>query len=246
MKKAGKKPQNEAADPCWTGYKQIGMKKKNGKEVPNCVPTKEEYTGSDPKSNDSNNPLSRMDGTYSGAKVYADKTPGQKLAHKSNSTLKIIKKVIKEDAITDSDRLTKFKKDLADAAAEQKLNTVKTSIGGEEPTPITQQPAKFADRKAAASKQTPDGVKKPDINGDIQRNINSRLAPVLGGLKQKMDGKFRQNSISRMSEENISEVVVRDITGKKNSLNNVKFRGSDNKIHSAPPAPSGSHGGGDE
>jgi len=24
--------------PCWKGYKQYGMKKKNGKEVPNCVP----------------------------------------------------------------------------------------------------------------------------------------------------------------------------------------------------------------
>ena len=29
---------DEAKDPCWTGYKQVGMKKKNGKEVPNCVP----------------------------------------------------------------------------------------------------------------------------------------------------------------------------------------------------------------
>jgi 2'-5' RNA ligase len=28
--------------PCWTGYKQIGTKKKKGKEVPNCVPVKEE------------------------------------------------------------------------------------------------------------------------------------------------------------------------------------------------------------
>ena len=25
-------------DPCWTGYRQLGMKKKNGKEVPNCIP----------------------------------------------------------------------------------------------------------------------------------------------------------------------------------------------------------------
>ena len=24
--------------PCWDGYEQIGMKKKNGKKVPNCVP----------------------------------------------------------------------------------------------------------------------------------------------------------------------------------------------------------------
>lgn len=27
-------------DPCWKGYEQIGMKKKRGKEVPNCVPKK--------------------------------------------------------------------------------------------------------------------------------------------------------------------------------------------------------------
>ena len=39
-------------DPCWKGYKQVGMKDKNGKEVPNCVPmTKEELqeAGIDPK-----------------------------------------------------------------------------------------------------------------------------------------------------------------------------------------------------
>lgn len=29
-------------DPCWKGYEMIGMKKKNGKEVPNCVPKNEE------------------------------------------------------------------------------------------------------------------------------------------------------------------------------------------------------------
>jgi len=32
----------EDDDPCWKGYKQIGMKEKNGKEVPNCVPENEE------------------------------------------------------------------------------------------------------------------------------------------------------------------------------------------------------------
>ena len=25
-------------DACWDGYKQVGMKKKNGTNVPNCVP----------------------------------------------------------------------------------------------------------------------------------------------------------------------------------------------------------------
>lgn len=29
---------NEDKNPCWDNYKQIGMKMKNGKKVPNCVP----------------------------------------------------------------------------------------------------------------------------------------------------------------------------------------------------------------
>ena len=31
----------ESQDPCWDGYRQLGMKKKNGKEVPNCIPEEE-------------------------------------------------------------------------------------------------------------------------------------------------------------------------------------------------------------
>lgn len=27
------------SDPCWEGYTQVGMKTKNGKKVPNCVPS---------------------------------------------------------------------------------------------------------------------------------------------------------------------------------------------------------------
>ena len=31
----------ELENPCWKGYEMIGMKDKDGKEVPNCVPVKE-------------------------------------------------------------------------------------------------------------------------------------------------------------------------------------------------------------
>lgn len=31
----------DETNPCWDGYKQIGMKEKNGKQVPNCVPMNE-------------------------------------------------------------------------------------------------------------------------------------------------------------------------------------------------------------
>lgn len=27
-------------DPCWKGYEAVGMKEKNGRKVPNCVPQK--------------------------------------------------------------------------------------------------------------------------------------------------------------------------------------------------------------
>ena len=57
MKASGKKTQKQAVaatknksynkeefvaeeDPCWDGYTQVGMKKKGGREVPNCVPSK--------------------------------------------------------------------------------------------------------------------------------------------------------------------------------------------------------------
>ena len=36
------KLQGGGSDPCWKGYEMVGMKKKGGREVPNCVP-KEEY-----------------------------------------------------------------------------------------------------------------------------------------------------------------------------------------------------------
>ena len=33
----------EKKGPCWKGYEMIGMKKKGGRDVPNCVPIAEEY-----------------------------------------------------------------------------------------------------------------------------------------------------------------------------------------------------------
>jgi hypothetical protein len=38
-------PIYEKEGPCWDGYRQVGMKMKNGKEVPNCVPVNELYEG---------------------------------------------------------------------------------------------------------------------------------------------------------------------------------------------------------
>lgn len=34
---AAKESMDNAEDPCWKGYEQVGMKMKGGKKVPNCV-----------------------------------------------------------------------------------------------------------------------------------------------------------------------------------------------------------------
>ncbi len=37
---ATKKKPTTKKDPCWDGYEKLGMKTKNGKKVPDCVPKK--------------------------------------------------------------------------------------------------------------------------------------------------------------------------------------------------------------
>ena len=38
---------NNIEKACWSGYKQVGMKDKNGKQVPNCVPIKKSLFGTE-------------------------------------------------------------------------------------------------------------------------------------------------------------------------------------------------------
>jgi len=37
----------ELENPCWKGYEMVGMKDKDGREVPNCVPVKEDIDNDD-------------------------------------------------------------------------------------------------------------------------------------------------------------------------------------------------------
>jgi len=36
-------------DPCWKGYEQAGMKEKDGKQVPNCIPENKKKTSASKK-----------------------------------------------------------------------------------------------------------------------------------------------------------------------------------------------------
>ncbi|MFT2009676.1 hypothetical protein ACMA1I_13435 [Pontibacter sp. 13R65] len=48
---AASKDKNNLKDnnPCWKGYEPVGMKEKDGKEVPNCVPNENSTKSSSKK-----------------------------------------------------------------------------------------------------------------------------------------------------------------------------------------------------
>ena len=60
-------------DPCWSGYQMIGMKNKNGKKVPNCVPVKEDEDLDEATYKGREVPLNKpMSGDVKKSKVYVD------------------------------------------------------------------------------------------------------------------------------------------------------------------------------
>jgi cytidyltransferase-like protein len=67
-------------DPCWKGYQMVGKKKKNGKEVPNCVPVDEAFA-TFAEGEDRANTYKRELGTKDLADLYAKDTPGQDTTH---------------------------------------------------------------------------------------------------------------------------------------------------------------------
>jgi hypothetical protein len=80
---------------CWDGYKQVGMKKKNGKEVPNCVP-EEGGAGEE--------------GTDKLRKRYTKDTPGQTVEEQDN--VDRAKEIIDREKTRDSKKFDR-KMDLA-------------------------------------------------------------------------------------------------------------------------------------
>ena len=74
----------EDEDPCWDTHKQIGMKKKGGREVPNCVPKNEENEIDEATYQGKEVPLNKpMAGDVKKSKVYVD-TNGDGIAKKVN------------------------------------------------------------------------------------------------------------------------------------------------------------------
>ena len=103
------------------------------------------------------------------------------------TVLGTIKKVVREEVATDSDKLSKFRKDLADNKAKIQIDMAEKG----EKHPATQQPADFLSRKRYAEKYTPDGVEKPVKAGDGFGSVQQHLRGTLQQqVQSNQGGKF--------------------------------------------------------
>ena len=96
----------ELAEDCWPGFKQVGMKKKNGKDVPNCVPV-DEKQDKDIKDREGTQP----------AKYYAKDAEGDKMA---KSTKQARARHFEKGASKDDDDDSAYKPAPGDKSAKTK------------------------------------------------------------------------------------------------------------------------------
>lgn len=73
VKEEVEKSSGNLKDACWTGYTAVGMKMKNGKKVPNCVPVKEaKEIGDDPTGSSAQETLVKKGGKTTVAKPISE------------------------------------------------------------------------------------------------------------------------------------------------------------------------------
>jgi hypothetical protein len=240
---------------CWKGYEAIGMKKKNGKTVPNCVPVKEDELSvpmppveklakknikktvkeEEARSKDPKKPCSRFIGSDELVTIYKSQTPGQ-----------IIKKVVKEaieivDAIDELEENWQDKKykNPSGGLTKAGVNAYRREHPGSNlKTAVTTEPSKL----------------KP---GSKSANRRKSFCARMGGMKKRLtstetarDPDSRINKALRKwhcEETEVNEIMVpKGTTGKKANWNPpmVAIRVASGKIEKHPPGKSGSSGGG--
>jgi hypothetical protein len=81
------KPKREMKEACWKGYKQNGMKDKNGKQVPNCVPINENEEGEIKKTETKEATGSASSGSYETNAAWAKSTSKKDWRGKSKTQI---------------------------------------------------------------------------------------------------------------------------------------------------------------
>jgi len=106
---------------------------------------------------------------------------------------------------------------------------------------LRQMAADAAKNTAKMQKEAYTGAEKVSKNPNDPSNRFDGTTSLANNFKNATPGQSTLSTIKKVVKEGLN---IRDVTGKLKTIGNKKFRGSDNKMHSAPPGKSGSSGGG--
>ena len=157
VKVSMKKKIEEDKDPCWKGYEMIGMKKKGGRKVPNCVPVKEEVESTGKKYNDNSHDV--KDWSPQQLKWHRDKLTTS--SAKAHSELKRRAKV--GEPVKEEEQIDEIKVSTAYSYAGKKMEKERKGLlpGDHNPTSKTE----LKNMRNAAERTDKDYYKKLDKAG---------------------------------------------------------------------------------
>ena len=97
----------KSGDPCWVGYKQVGMKKKGAKMVPNCVPEETEVEeGYKPIDKDKENKMYRRAGNLARTSL---SSKGKKKLDSASKSAKIVSAISRQKENERFDKMADIK-----------------------------------------------------------------------------------------------------------------------------------------
>jgi hypothetical protein len=224
-------------NPCWKGYKAYGMKKKNGKEVPNCVPINEikqntklnilnnfmenakpEFT---PRGPSKQRPKSWNRGTKSGSEKRKMREQGKREARdiNENEDKGISSRLDKIAPNTTQERMKKF----IVSKAQENLKRQRTLMGAATPlntedTPGALHPAAMADIARGDTEKVATGFRhlagKILSSGSRTRKLQDDLAAAkretAAAIAAHGDTKAELAALRAVSRENISSAENAD------------------------------------
>ena len=169
----------ELAEDCWAGYKQVGMKKKNGKDVPNCVPV-DEKQDKDIKDREGTQP----------AKYYAKDAEGDKMA---KSTKQARARHFEKGAAKDDDDDSAYKPAPGDARAKTKPSKYTQAMKKKFPDLYKEMKEGAAD-KSLAKKAEASGISVSILKQVYKRGVAAWRTGHRPGTTPEQWGHARVNS----------------------------------------------------
>lgn len=197
-KKATMEEEKKMPNPCWKGYKAYGMKKKNGKEVPNCVPVEEESDAAD----ETNMAKTQLKAMSSKANNLQSKLKSPKnLPGWVQSKIAVAKDGITsvDDYMTHSDKINEISAELVGKVSNARF------WRGEAPSKTL---TRAINKKFIESGKKKENVKKQTVKEELM-DTKEQIHEAIGNIMEENLHEMKENFLAVLQEKAIEKLEER-------------------------------------